>query len=80
MSDQPWEEHDAEDTPIVIVRSVPIPIRFEVRNRADEPDTLRLQSFYGARRLARRRVTPERNSERQVASPAAANEPRWLWT
>ena len=63
MTDQPWKENDAEETPIAVVRSAPIPIRFEVRNPSDEPDTLRLVSFYGDRRLARRRVTPESLSE-----------------
>jgi len=63
MSDQPWTENDAEETPIAVVRSAPVRIRFEVRNPADEPDTSRLESFYGARRLARRRVTPENLKE-----------------
>ena len=68
MSDQPWKENDAEETPIAVVRSAPIRIRFAVRDCAGEQGMLVLHSFYGDRRLARRRVTPESLKEIRACS------------
>jgi len=75
MSNQPWDMDDADETPFAIVRSVPIPIRFEIRDGTDEQDTLTLVSFYGVRRLARRRVTPEGLSEIRECSAWAERVP-----
>ena len=66
MSDQPWKENDAEETPIAVVRSAPIRIRFAVRDCAEEKGLLVLRSFFGDRQLARRRVAPERISGRSA--------------
>jgi hypothetical protein len=60
---QPWEEPDGPEKPITVVRSVPVPIRFEVRTAKEEPRAIGLVSFYGKRRIAMASVTPDRLQE-----------------
>lgn len=66
---EPWKEPEGPETAIAIVRSAPIPIRFEVRTTKDDPDAIGLVAFFGERRLAMRPVTPAR-LEAILASPA----------
>ena len=66
---EPWKEPERPEAAIAVVRSAPIPIRFEVRTTEDDPDAIGLVAFFGERRLAMHPVTPDRLDAIQ-ASPA----------
>ena len=77
MSNMPWldpDEPEDADVPIAIVRSRPIRLRFVTRGPVDtEGSTSQLMTFFGDRRLARRRVTREEWTE--IRSSIAWSEP-----